>query len=147
MNIGQLADLRCNPGAPLALLRRRVAGVPHEVGDPVSTPLLSNTKCVQLGGEGAPIDYLRGSSSSLMNSVIVLSVSAWGAVFIFLRSRSTSLSPVIDFVIVFPFRVVVRSKSAKISSGLCSVHPAKALAQLLCEKSRLPEGDEVDALL
>ena len=31
MNIGQLADLRCNPGAPLALLRRRVAGVPHEV--------------------------------------------------------------------------------------------------------------------
>src|ERR1700720_2412014 len=31
MNIGQLADLRCNPGAPLALLRRRVAGLPHEV--------------------------------------------------------------------------------------------------------------------
>jgi hypothetical protein len=31
MNIGQLADLRCKPGAPLALLRRRVAGVPHEV--------------------------------------------------------------------------------------------------------------------
>jgi hypothetical protein len=33
MNIGQLADLRCNPGAPLALLRRRVAGVPHEIVD------------------------------------------------------------------------------------------------------------------
>src|SRR5476649_2526833 len=31
MNIGQLADLRCNPCAPLALLRCRVAGVPHEV--------------------------------------------------------------------------------------------------------------------
>ena len=31
LNIGQLADLRCNPGAPLALLGRRVAGVPHEV--------------------------------------------------------------------------------------------------------------------
>src|ERR1017187_9651732 len=27
MNIGQHSDLRCNPGAPLALLRRRVAGV------------------------------------------------------------------------------------------------------------------------
>jgi hypothetical protein len=27
---GRLADLQCNPGAPLALLRRRVAGVPHE---------------------------------------------------------------------------------------------------------------------
>ena len=103
MNIGQLADLRCNPGAPLALLRRRVAGLPHEVvGDehPASlkhiqccdrptfanercgtvhldhwepsaggcngvalscVSLLSNPQCVQLGEEGAPIDYLRGS--------------------------------------------------------------------------------------
>src|SRR5207253_3542321 len=77
-----------------------------------------------------------------MKPVIVLSVSAWGAVFIFLRSRSTSLSPVICFVIVFPFRAVVRSKSAKISSWLCSAHPAEALAQLLCEKSRLLEGGE-----
>jgi hypothetical protein len=82
-----------------------------------------------------------------MKSVIVLSVSAWGAVFIFLRSRSTSLSPVICFVIVFPFRAVVRSKSAKISSWLCSAHPAEALAQLLCEKSRLLEGGEVVILL
>src|SRR3979409_2418699 len=31
MNVGQLADLRRKEGAPLALLRRRVAGVPHEV--------------------------------------------------------------------------------------------------------------------
>ena len=31
MNIGQLVDLRCKAGAPLALLRRRMAGVPHEV--------------------------------------------------------------------------------------------------------------------
>jgi len=31
MNIGQLVNLRRNPGAPLALLRRRVAGVSHEV--------------------------------------------------------------------------------------------------------------------
>src|SRR5215467_889947 len=31
MEIGQLADLRGNPGAPLALLRRGMAGVPHEI--------------------------------------------------------------------------------------------------------------------
>src|SRR5438034_2541713 len=31
MNVGQLADLRCKKRAPLALLRRRAAGVPHEV--------------------------------------------------------------------------------------------------------------------
>ena len=31
MNIGQLAGLRCNPGTPLALLRRGTTGVPHEV--------------------------------------------------------------------------------------------------------------------
>jgi len=82
-----------------------------------------------------------------MKSVIVLAVSAWGAVFIFLRSRLTSLSPVICFVIVFPLRAVVRSQSAKISSWLCSAHPAEAFAQLLCEKSRLLEGGEVVALL
>ena len=34
-----------------------------------------------------------------------------------------------------------------ISSWLCSAHPAEALAQLLCEKSRLLEGGEVGALL
>jgi hypothetical protein len=82
-----------------------------------------------------------------MKSVIVLSVSAWGAVFILLRSRSTSLSPVICFVIVSPFRAVVRSQSAKISSWLCSAHSAEALAQLLREKSRLLESGEVVALL
>ena len=31
MDKGQFADLRCVEGAPLALLGRRVAGVPHEV--------------------------------------------------------------------------------------------------------------------
>jgi hypothetical protein len=31
MKVGQLRDLRGNPGAPLALFRRGVAGVPHEV--------------------------------------------------------------------------------------------------------------------
>src|ERR1700677_569074 len=31
MNIGQLAHLRSNPGAALALLRRGFAGLPHEV--------------------------------------------------------------------------------------------------------------------
>jgi len=82
-----------------------------------------------------------------MKSVIVLSVSAWDAVFIFLRSRSTSLSPVMCFVIVFPFRTVVRPQSAKTSSWLCSAHLAEALAQLLCEKSRLLEAGEVVALL
>ena len=82
-----------------------------------------------------------------MKSVIVLSLSAWGAVFIFLRSRATSLSPVRCFVIVFAFRAVVRSQSAKISAWLCSAHPAEALAQLLCEKDRLLEGSEVVALL
>src|SRR5262245_59865880 len=31
MNIAQFTDLRCNPGAALALLWRRLSGVPHEV--------------------------------------------------------------------------------------------------------------------
>jgi hypothetical protein len=62
-----------------------------------------------------------------MKSVIVLSVSASGAVFIFLRSRSTLLSPSICFVIA-----VLR-------------YAAEALA-LLCERSRLLEGGEVAAL-
>src|SRR5260370_28499920 len=57
-----------------------------------------------------------------MKSVVVLSVSAWSAVFIFLRSCSTSLSPVICFVIVFPFRAVVRSKSAQTPSWIWSAH-------------------------
>jgi len=50
-------------------------------------------------------------------------------------------------LIVFFFCAVVRSQSAKISSWLCSAHPAEALAQFLCEKSRLLEGGEVLALL
>jgi hypothetical protein len=55
--------------------------------------------------------------------------------------------PAICFVIVFPFGAVVRSRSAKISSCPCSAHPAEALAELLCEKSRLLESGEVVALL
>jgi len=51
------------------------------------------------------------------------------------------------FVIAFPFRTVVRPQSAKTSSWLCSAHLAEALAQLLCEKSRLLEAGEVVALL
>jgi hypothetical protein len=47
---------------------------------------------------------------------------------------------------VFPFRAVVRSQSAKISSWLYSANPAEAHAQLLCEKSPLLEGDEVAGL-
>src|SRR5579872_7305794 len=40
MNIGELAHLRCNPGAAFALLRRRVASMPHEVvGDEHAAPL------------------------------------------------------------------------------------------------------------
>jgi hypothetical protein len=40
MEIGQLPDLCGNPGAPLALLRRWMAGVPHEiVRDELSTAL------------------------------------------------------------------------------------------------------------
>ena len=81
-----------------------------------------------------------------MKSVIVLSVSAWGAVS-FLRSRSTSLSPVICFVIVFSFRGVDGAQSVKISSLLCSTHPVGTHAQIPCDKSRLLEGDEVVALL
>jgi hypothetical protein len=81
-----------------------------------------------------------------MKSVIVLSVSTWGAVFVVLLSRSTSLSPVICFVIGFPFHGVVRSQSAKILLAMLRA-PAEALAQLLCEKSRLLEGGEVIALL
>src|ERR1700691_2514095 len=44
MNIGELANLRCNPRAPLALLRRRMAGVPHEV---VSDELSASLKHIQ----------------------------------------------------------------------------------------------------
>ena len=89
---------------------------------------------------------LGAPSLSLMKSVIVLSVSAWGAVS-FLRSRSTSLSPVKCFVIVFSFRGVVGAQSVKISSLLCSAHPVGTHAQIPCEKGRLLEGDEVVALL
>ena len=40
MKVGQLRDLRGDPRAAFALLRRRVAGVPHEVvGDQLSTAL------------------------------------------------------------------------------------------------------------
>jgi hypothetical protein len=81
-----------------------------------------------------------------MKSVIVLSARAW-APFHFPEIALDLSSPVICFVIVFPFRAVVRSQSAEISSGLCSVYPAEALAQLRCEKSRLLEGGEVVALL
>jgi hypothetical protein len=65
------------------------------------------------------------------------------------RTGARSLeSPVICFVIVFPFRAVMRSQSAKISSWLCSPHPAEPLALRLCEESRLLEGgDEGVALL
>lgn len=80
-----------------------------------------------------------------MKSVIVLSVSAWGAVFISLRSRSTSPSPAICFIIVFIFRAVVDQRSANIS-WLRSTHPAEALAQFLCENGRLLEGGEEAAL-
>jgi len=80
-----------------------------------------------------------------MKSVIVLSVIAWGAVFIFPEVALDSLSPVLCFVIVFPFGAVARS--ARISSGLCSAHPAQTLAQLLYEKRRLLEGGEVVAFL
>jgi hypothetical protein len=51
-----------------------------------------------------------------MKSVIVLSVSAWGAVVIFPEVALDLRSPVLCLVIVFPFRAVVRSQSAKISS-------------------------------
>ena len=106
------------------------------------------TATVQLGVEGAPIDCLGAPSSSLLNSVIVLSVSApERAVFIFLRSRSTSLSPVLCLVIVFSFRAVLRAQPAQISLATLRAHPAKALAQLLCASRRLLEGGEVVALL
>ena len=78
-----------------------------------------------------------------MKSVIVLSVSAWGAVFIFPEVA-------LDLTVsshIFRHRLSVRSQSAKISSWLCSAHPAEALAQLLRETSRLLEGGEVVALL
>jgi hypothetical protein len=55
-------------------------------------------------------------------------------------------SPIKLVKTIFPFRAVVRSQSAKIS-WLSSAHPAEALAQFLCEKSRLLEGGEVVALL
>ena len=70
-----------------------------------------------------------------------------GRCFIFLRSRLTSLSPVISFVIVFPFRAVVRSQSAKISSWLCSAHLRKQSRSSCVKRARLLEGGEVVALL
>jgi len=39
------------------------------------------------------------------------------------------------FVIVFPFRTVVRPQSAKTSSWLCSAHLAEALAQLCVKRA------------
>src|SRR5208282_4903896 len=46
MQVGQLADLRCIESAALALLRRRVAGVPHEVvGDEQSASLKRIQEC------------------------------------------------------------------------------------------------------
>jgi hypothetical protein len=59
--------------------------------------------------------------------------------------REISLESVV--VIILRSRAMVRSQSAKISSRLCSAHPAETLGQLLCEKSRLLEGGEVVALL
>jgi hypothetical protein len=82
-----------------------------------------------------------------MKSVIVLSVSAWGAVFIFpeVALDLTVSSPMLRYRLSFPRggEITVR----QISSWLCSAHPAEALAQLLCEKSRLLEGGEVVAHL
>jgi len=55
-----------------------------------------------------------------MKCVIVLSVSDWGAVFIFQRSRSTSLSPVICFVIssgYAPRTLRKHSHSSSVKSG------------------------------
>jgi len=82
-----------------------------------------------------------------MKSVIVLSVSAWGAVFICpeVALDLTVSSPMLRHCLSFPRGGEIQS--AKISSWLCSAHPAEALAQLLCEKSRLLEGGEVVALL
>jgi hypothetical protein len=82
-----------------------------------------------------------------MKSVIVLSVSAWGAVFIFpeVALDHTVSSHMLRYRLSFPHggEITVR----QISSWLCSAHPAEALALLLCEKSRLLEGGEVVALL
>jgi hypothetical protein len=47
----------------------------------------------------------------------------------------------------FPFRGVVRSQVRQNLLLAMLAHPAKALAQLRCEKSRLLEGGEVVALL
>jgi hypothetical protein len=82
-----------------------------------------------------------------MKSVIVLSVSAWGAVFIFpeVALDLTVSSPMLRHRL--SFRAVVRSQSAKIAPDYAPAHPAEALAQLLCEKSRLLEGGEGVALL
>jgi hypothetical protein len=72
-----------------------------------------------------------------MKSVIVLSVSAWGAVFIFPEAALdlTVSSPMLRRRLFFPRGGEITV--AKISSWLCSAHPAEALAQLLYEKSRL----------
>ena len=82
-----------------------------------------------------------------MKSVIVLSVSAWGAVVIFPEVALDLMvsSPMPRHRLSFPHsgEITVRQDLLLASSA----HPAEALAQLLCEKSQLVEGGEVVALL
>jgi hypothetical protein len=86
-------------------------------------------------------------TSSLMKSIIVRSVSAWGAVLIFLLSRSTSLFPVIcsSWCLSFPRGSEIRVRRDLLLAMLRA--PADALAQLLCEKSRLLKAAKWAALL
>ena len=68
MNEGQLTDLGCIQGAPLALLRRRVAGVPHEVvGDehPASLERIQQRHCATFANERCgTIDLDHGEASA-----------------------------------------------------------------------------------
>jgi hypothetical protein len=83
-----------------------------------------------------------------MRSVIVLAVSAWGAVLIFLKVALdlTVSGHMLRHHLSFPRggEITVRQY---ILLALCSAHTVEALAQLLYEKSRLLEGGEVVALL
>ena len=72
-----------------------------------------------------------------MKSVIVLSVSAWGAVFISpeVALNLTVSSPMLRHRLFFPRGGEISARQDLLLAMLA--HPAEALAQLLHEKSRL----------
>src|SRR6202023_2389629 len=90
MNIGQLADLRCNPGAPLALLRRRVAGLPHEVVA-MSIRRPSNTSNT-VTAPRSPMSDVAPSTSTIGSRRRAAAMASPSLVWAFSRTRNASSS-------------------------------------------------------